>query len=197
MAYNVPTINGEPYMEYQNHAEVMLSPYYKVNGDKWNVKLGANVMFMTGEESEFMASPNITADVEVAEKTELYLNAGGKMYSNSLYMMSLMNRYAASVVELAPSLNYLDGTIGIRSGVAPGFWFDIFGGYQITNNELFFVPFYNPEKDAFSYLSILQDNAKECNKGSHTNLSYNRLLFLGIRNYCFGTGIATTNHTAN
>lgn len=181
MAYNVPTINGEPYMEYQNHAEVMLSPYYKVNGDKWNVKLGANVMFMTGEESEFMASPNITADVEVAEKTELYLNAGGKMYSNSLYMMSLMNRYAASVVELAPSLNYLDGTIGIRSGVAPGFWFDIFGGYKITNNEIFFVPSCSFEENAFSYLSVLQANAKKAFGGVHLKYSYQQLFDISLK----------------
>lgn len=181
MAYNVPTINGEPYMEYQNHAEVMLSPYYKVNGDKWNVKLGANVMFMTGEESEFMASPNITADVEVAEKTELYLNAGGKMYSNSLYMMSLMNRYAASVVELAPSLNYLDGTVGIRSGVAPGFWFDIFGGYKITNNEIFFVPSCSFEENAFSYLSVLQSNAKKAFGGVHLKYSYQQLFDISLK----------------
>jgi len=181
MAYNVPTINGEPYMEYQNHAEVMLSPYYKVNGDKWNVKLGANVMFMTGEESEFMASPNITADVEVAEKTELYLNAGGKMYSNSLYMMSLMNRYAASVVELAPSLNYLDGTVGIRSGVAPGFWFDIFGGYKITNNEIFFVPSCSFEENAFSYLSVLQSNTKKAFGGVHLKYSYQQLFDISLK----------------
>ena len=181
MAYNVPTINGEPYMEYQNHAEVMLSPYYKVNGDKWNVKLGASVMFMTGEESEFMASPNITADVEVAEKTELYLNAGGKMYSNSLYMMSLMNRYVASVVELAPSLNYLDGTVGIRSGVAPGFWFDIFGGYKITNNEIFFVPSCSFEENAFSYLSVLQSNEKKAFGGVHLKYSYQQLFDISLK----------------
>ena len=43
-------------------------------------------MFVTGDNSKFMASPNITADVEVADKTELYLVAGGKLYSNSMYL---------------------------------------------------------------------------------------------------------------
>ena len=183
--YALPTINGEPnpisYMEYQNHAEVALSPYYKVNGDTWHVKLGANVMFSTGEESKFMASPNIAADVKVAEKTELYLNAGGKMYSNSLYSLSLINRYASSLHELAPSLNYLDGTIGIRSGVAPGFWFDIFGGYQVTNNELFFVPSYSTEMNAFSSLSILQANAKKAFGGVHLKYSYQQLFDICLK----------------
>jgi len=38
--------------------------------------------------AEFMASPNIAADVEVADKTELYVKADGKLYSNSMYDMS-------------------------------------------------------------------------------------------------------------
>lgn len=179
--YSLPLINGEEQMEYQNHAEVTLNPYYKVHGDNWNVRLGANIMFSTGEESKFMASPNISADIEIAEKTELYLNAGGKMYSNSLYSLSRINRYASSMFELMPSLNFLDGTIGIRSGVAPGFWFDIFGGYQITNNELFFVPFYTPEKDAFSYLSILQDNVKKAFGGVQVKYSYQQLFDINLK----------------
>ena len=84
-------------------------------------------MFVTGDNSKFMASPNITADVEVADKTELYLVAGGKLYSNSMYEISQVNRYINPTMELLPSRNYLDGTVGIRSGIAPGFWFDVFG----------------------------------------------------------------------
>lgn len=66
-------MGGQEYLEFENHAEATLSPYYKVSGDNWNLKLGANIMFVTGDNSKFMASPNITADVEVADKTELYL----------------------------------------------------------------------------------------------------------------------------
>ena len=83
--YSLPTMGGQEYLEFENHAEATLSPYYKVSGDNWNLKLGANIMFVTGDNSKFMASPNITADVEVADKTELYLVAGGKLYSNSMY----------------------------------------------------------------------------------------------------------------
>ena len=34
-------------------------------------------MLATGDDAEFMASPNIAADVEVADKTELYVKADG------------------------------------------------------------------------------------------------------------------------
>ena len=71
--YSLPEVGGYEY-EFKNHVEAMLSPYYKVEGDNWNLKLGANVMLATGDETKFMASPNVAADVEVADKTELYLS---------------------------------------------------------------------------------------------------------------------------
>ena len=95
-------MGGQEYLEFENHAEATLSPYYKVSGDNWNLKLGANIMFVTGDNSKFMASPNITADVEVADKTELYLVAGGKLYSNSMYEISQVNRYINPTMELLP-----------------------------------------------------------------------------------------------
>lgn len=179
--YSLPTANGEEFMEFKNHAEIMLSPYYKVHGDNWKVRLGANVMFSTGDESEFMASPNIAADVEVADKTQLYLNAGGKMYSNSLHSLAVINRYAAPFVELLPSLNYLDATVGLRCGAAPGFWFDIFGGYQVTNNEVFFIPTYNSMSGAFSRLTTLQADAKKAFGGVNLKYSYQQLFDINLK----------------
>lgn len=66
-------MGGQEYLEFENHAEATLSLITRCPGDNWNLKLGANIMFVTGDNSKFMASPNITADVEVADKTQLYL----------------------------------------------------------------------------------------------------------------------------
>jgi len=77
-------------------------------------------MFFSGEQKKFMASPNISADVEVADKTVLYLNANGKLQSNSMYDVNRINRYANPLERLTPSRNWLDGILGIKSGVAPG-----------------------------------------------------------------------------
>ena len=40
-------------------ADVALTPYYQIDGENWLVKLGANVMFKTGNESFVMASPDV------------------------------------------------------------------------------------------------------------------------------------------
>lgn len=180
--YSLPSSDpgtGEGY-EFQNHAEIMLSPYYKVEGDNWNVKLGANVMLATGEESEFMASPNIAADVEVADKTELYLNAGGRMYSNSMYETSRVNRYFFQSTELLPSRNWLDAKVGLRSGVAPGFWFDIFGGYKITNDDVFFVPSVYVDGLGTVY-GATQFDSKQAFGGVSLKYSYQQLVEIQLK----------------
>ncbi len=180
--YSLPTMGGQEYLEFENHAEATLAPYYKVSGDNWNLKLGAKVMFATGDNSKFMASPNITADVEIADKTELYLIAGGKLYSNSMYEISQVNRYINPTMELLPSRNYLDGTIGIRSGIAPGFWFDVFGGYKITNDEVFFVPNLTPKDGTFANYSIaMQTNAKHAFGGVNLKYSYQQLFDINLK----------------
>ena len=180
--YNQLTMGELGDLEIENHAEATLSPYYKVAGDNWNVKLGANVMFVTGDNSKFMASPNIAADVEVADKTQLYLVAGGKLYSNSMYDMSLINRYINPIMELLPSRNYLDGTVGIRSGVAPGFWFDVFGGYKITSDEVFFIPTFASRDGYFANASLgFQANAKQAFGGVNLKYSYQQLVDINLK----------------
>lgn len=176
--YSLP--GGNPEYEFQNHAEIMLSPYYKVEGDSWHVKLGANVMMATGEENTFMASPNVAAAVEVANKTELYLNAGGKMYSNSMYETARLNRYFFQANELLPSRNWLDATVGLRSGVAPGFWFDLFGGYKITSDDVFHIPSVYVDGLGATYGAV-QFDSKQAFGGVSLKYSYQQIVELRLK----------------
>lgn len=134
--------NGDIFYSYEfkNHAEGTINPYYRVGGDNWNLKIGGKFMFATGHETKLMGSPDIAFDATVANRTLLYITAGGKLYSNSMYEVSNICRYIDPTRELEPSRNWLDGVIGIRSGAARGFWFDVFAGYKITDNDLLFTP---------------------------------------------------------
>lgn len=134
---DVPT-NYQPSLDFENYAEITLSPYYTVEGDIWKVKLGANVMLITGDNDKIFASPNIAADITVADKTILYLKADGHIQSNSAFEMSQQNRYINPWLSMRPSRTWLDATAGLKSGVAPGFWFDVFAGYKATDNDILF-----------------------------------------------------------
>lgn len=180
--YGLPEVTGDEY-EFKNHAEVTLSPYYKVTGDTWNVKLGANVMLATGDETKFMASPNIAANVEIGRRSELYVNLGGKLYSNSMSEMSRINRYLYPMEELAPSRNWLDAILGIRSGVAPGFWFDLFAGYKMTSDDVLFTNKIIEQKDVFGNYSVAQSgiDTKRIFAGVNLKYSYQQLFDISLK----------------
>ena len=168
---------------FDNFAAATLSPYYKIEGENWHVKLGVNAMFFSGEHKEFMASPNISADVEVADKTVLYLSANGKLKSNSMYDLFQVNRYTSPVSRITPSRNWLDGILGIRSGVAPGFWFDVFGGYKITSDDYFYDPAFQNTKGHFGnlcYPSNLMDS-KQLFVGANLKYSYQQLFEISLK----------------
>ena len=166
--------------DFEDHVEVTLSPYYKAEGETWRVLLGANVMLLTGDDSEFMASPNVAVDVEVADRTSFYLNAGGKLYSNSMYQTSLVNRYANPSVQITPSRNWLDATIGVKSGVAAGFWFDIFGGYKMTSSDVLFVPSSDFEEGHFGNFSEAVEDIDTKQFFVGANLKYSYLDYFDI-----------------
>ena len=174
----------DPSTYFDNFAAATLNPYYKIEGDNWHVKLGVNAMFFSGEQKKFMASPNISADVEVADKTVLYLNADGKLQSNSMYDVNRINRYANPLERLTPSRNWLDGILGIKSGVAPGFWFDVFGGYKIVSNNYFFVPtLAYGDKDYFgSACGMMNEiDTKQLLVGANLKYSYQQLFEISLK----------------
>jgi hypothetical protein len=159
--YSAPDfpVNYNDRYEYslKNYTEITLSPYYKIEGGRWNLLLGANVMFYTGEwEKNFMASPNIAFDVKIANRTIFYGEAKGELKSNSLYELARESRYVNYKESIEPSRNFLDATAGIKSGALPGFWFNVFGGYKYTTGDYFILPdpYYMAKEPGFNQLRI-------------------------------------------
>lgn len=177
-SYNLPER-----CSFENHAEVILNPYYTIEGDIWNLKLGAKAMIVTGENSKFAASPDIAFDVEVADKTVFYLKADGQLYSNSMYETALVNRYVNPTEELMPSRNWLDANLGVKSGVLPGFWFDVFAGYKITSSDVLFLPSRVFEQNGFGNFSeAMSDiNTKRFFAGVNLKYSYQKLFEINLK----------------
>lgn len=176
--------SGDYYLsEFENHAEATLSPYYKVMGDSWNMQLGVNAMLITGDNSKVFVSPNVTADVEVADKTVLYLLATGRMNSNSAFELSQENRYINPCIEALPTRTWLDATIGIKSAILPGFWFDVFAGYKIMDEALFFTPFngYKQDGDFGNVSTATQYDANLFRGGVNLKYAYQQLFNISLK----------------
>ncbi|MDL2222334.1 TonB-dependent receptor [Parabacteroides sp. OttesenSCG-928-N08] len=159
-SYNLPELpyrdGATPYIPYsfENYAEISASPYFLTGGRNWSVKLGVNLIYITGDDSQFMATPNVGVQVGLGAKTTFYASATGQVQSNSMHDVAQMNRYVNPTQGIAPTQHWLNSVIGIKSGVIPGFWFDIFGGYNIMKDDLLFVPMTpSSHKSAFANMS--------------------------------------------
>jgi len=126
----------------KDYMEVTVTPYYQLSGENWKARLGVNLMMITGDSAKYFLSPDISLEAEVADKTVFYVNAGGGIQSNDPYGLSRQNRYINYARPTPPSRTWLDAILGIRTGVVPGVWFDLFAGYKITENDIFFIPDY-------------------------------------------------------
>lgn len=181
--YTVPKENSFDLYSFDNNMQGTISPYYQIEGESWHVQLGANLLFITGNHSKITASPNIEAGIEVADKTELYVSATGGLTGNSAYQMAQINRYIDPTRDLEASRNNLNATLGIKSAIATGFWFDIFGGYNITKNDVFFIPYsLSGNMDTFgNSLNALQLNSDRLFIGANFKYSYQQLFDINLK----------------
>jgi hypothetical protein len=171
---------------YKNYMEVTVTPSIRFEGDVWKAQLGVNLMMVTGDTIKFFLSPNISVEAEIADKTVFYMDAGGGIQSNDPYQLSKQNRYMDFAYMTKPSRTWLDATLGIRTGVIPDVWLDLFAGYKITENEVFFVPsavrgpLYNivssslphVESAFYSYQTAIQPDASLFRVGASLKYKY-------------------------
>lgn len=178
--YNVPS---DAYnTNHTSYAEIGASPYYRVAGGNWNINLGANLFYITHGDSKFLLTPNITVDATIAGNTILYGAATGKVQSNSMYGISRMFRYVDPTWAIAPTRHQLNSVIGVKSGVIPGFWFDLFGGYDIIKDGLLFTPRYAADGN-FGNLSTTVSgiNVNRTFFGANIKYSYQKYFDLFVK----------------
>ena len=141
-----------------NYVDVMATPYFQMSGDNWKAKLGVNIMYVddnliTNTYGDWFVAPNVSLEAEVSDQTVFYVDAtSAGVQPNDPYQLSKQNRYIVLHYPTA-SKTWLDGIVGIRSGIVPGFWFDLFAGYSKTNYDAFFVPIQYPIPEALGYVT--------------------------------------------
>jgi hypothetical protein len=166
---------------YRKHLEATLSPYYRMDGETWHLKLGASVMLITGDSARIFASPNIAGDMRIADRTVFYLNAGGGILSNDAAGLSRQNRYMDCFTGTLPSRMWLDATTGIRSSITPDFWMNVFAGYRIIENAVFFVPGRADGTSFGNYSTAFQPDVSVFDAGLALKYSYRQMVDVSLK----------------
>ncbi|MDR1103565.1 MAG: TonB-dependent receptor, partial [Tannerella sp.] len=191
--YVYPFVRTDALPGYRNYLETTLTPYYRIDGETWHVKLGANVMLIGGDSSRIFVSPDIAAEMQIADRTVFYVNAGGEIGSNDAYGLSRRNRYMDYFGATLPSRTWLDATAGIRSSVTRDFRLHVFAGYRITENEVFFIPAdRNVASDFGHYITAFQPDVSEFRAGAAVSYSWRQQVDFSLKgvyhNWSFSEG---------
>jgi hypothetical protein len=178
--YTLPPLSAATF---DNYLEGTLTPYYQIEGSLGNLRLGVNLMFVTPEGTNgfrLFASPQAGFDIRLGAKTLLYMNAGGEIHSNSALQLSRENRYVDPYTGVTPSRTWLDAVAGLKTGILPGLWFNVFGEYRITDDDCFFIPYLTPE--GFGNLSrVLTANSRLLKGGVELKYTWRKLFDLTLK----------------
>ncbi len=136
-SFNSPTEHLKD--AYHSFTNVTGTPYIRFEGVSWTAELGLNASALFDSDNAIFLSPNIIANVHVDETSTLYGEITGGVNNNTFLDILQENRYTSPMARVEYSKTVYDAKIGFKSGVVPGFEFDIFGGYKHTKKDHLFI----------------------------------------------------------
>ncbi len=158
-----------------NYTNIALNPYFNINNESFKVRLGltADVAFNQGKTLSF--SPDVRMNWEFAESVFLFSDIVGGKTLNTYARLSESNIYVNPSLLPKDSHTPIDATIGLRSNYFSGFWFEVFGGYKMIDD------------DALGY-RLLDGNAFPTE--DRYLLSRNAISYQNMKTSCWNAGVA-------
>lgn len=121
------------------------NPYYALESDHWRVNLGMNIDYWNGkydlengEENKLYLSPEVSIEHFFSDSYVFYAQAEGGRNTHSFYQLTSQYSPYWTSRELIPTYVTLDAALGVKGSPVNGLWFNLSGGYKITEND--FIP---------------------------------------------------------
>lgn len=189
------------------YTTVGLCPSYTFRNDNVRLKLGINLDVSTNGDAVFNTSPDVAFDYTFAGKYNLYVNAGGGRTETDYRYLESVNPYwnpnfmdDASLGEYGKinfSKNYkvLATQVGIKGNPFAGFTFDVNGGFDMNNGDIFIVAF--PEESKYTqYSSMVQQKSTVLYGNIGVSYFYKDRLSLNLKSRLMKWGKADKDYLA-
>jgi outer membrane receptor protein involved in Fe transport len=125
--------------EMKNNTSLGMNPYYKMEYGDWRFRVGAHLDWWSGAENQMNVSPDLNVELNFLDSYVLYAQAGGGRENKSLMELTDVTPYwALAQPYLLPTYVTLDAQLGLKASPANGWWFNLTGGYQMREDDLFF-----------------------------------------------------------
>jgi outer membrane receptor protein involved in Fe transport len=152
-----------------NAIAIDLNPYYSMENEQWRLRIGVNVDWWGGDEDKMFISPDVLAEYVLAERYVLYGQAVGGRKTNSFYNLSSQFSPYWVTDRLVSSYTSMDASVGLKGSPVNGMWFNLTGGYRITENDL--SPYLMSDMRS-SLVSFVQGKSKALYAGAELKYDY-------------------------
>ena len=162
----------------KGNTSLELNPYYGYENDDWRIRLGAHVDWWSGIDDEVNFSPDINIEYIFSDSYVFYAKAGGGRENKSFMDMTDFTPYwTLSHPYILPTYVSLDAAIGLKASPMNGLWFNLTGGYQIREDDLF----WKLVDASASYLGFEQGKSKVAYGSAELKYDYKDLFDLNLK----------------
>jgi len=124
----------------QNGYFFTLSPYMRLGGKKWGLKLGLNLTLATDDSTEFNVYPNVNFHWNIFRKYIIfYADVTGKYERQSFLRLSQQNPFVMSTIPLANMNEYLRLSTGVRGSFTDNISYNAGITLSLADNMPYFV----------------------------------------------------------
>jgi len=117
-----------------------MNPYYSIERNSWNLRLGVKSSFSFVHGRPFNPSPDISAEWKAVPKwLAVYAGVEGGYYVNTLDGMFTENRFLYSDLRVKDTYTPLNAYMGVKVKAAYNVLLDAYVNYRYIDNQYFFV----------------------------------------------------------
>lgn len=172
-----------------------LYPSYTFFKDNISLKVGINLDVSTDRDAVFNTSPDVKFDYRFADRYTLYANLGGGRIETDYRFFERINPYwnpnyidesgfgGDGKINFSENYKVMASKLGIKGNPVCGFSFDVSGGFDMNNGDIFLVP--SSDKGQYlQYSSMVQQKSTVLFGNLDISYFYKDRLSLNV-NSCF------------
>ena len=183
---DIPYGNAPQTAMFENNTLIQLNPFYAIQTDMFNVRLGAHVDIQTAVGSGLKVAPDVSAAVTFSDTYVFYVQALGGTQLNDFNRLNQVSPYWNQENQMKTSYTIVDAQGGFKASPINGLGMKLYGGYRLTKDDVFVTPYgYNAGNNSLSNrvfaAELHQDKSKVFYAGLGVDYDYRDALGFGIK----------------
>lgn len=120
-----------------DRTSLCLNPYYAVEDDNWKLRLGVHVDWLSGDDDGVDIAPDVKVEYVFSDSYVFYVHALGGRELNDFHRLNALSPYWYMYRSQPDTYVSVDAKAGLKASPVNGLWFNVFGGYRSSKDELY------------------------------------------------------------